>query len=730
MVHGIFPQLFEEQEWEAFTGILLTEAKFDQEDLKAVLPDWVEEERAISVALLKATFPHLFSVLHLSDGKLWGKFAKSSHCELEIPSAVTSKISIFQQLLLVQALRPDRLYSASALFASRVLGLKELFSQAVNLKSILSTSNTEPILIIISAGVDPSQELSELASSTVGSDNYVQVSMGQGQMEIAIQYLQSCAREGRWLCLKNLHLVTHWLPTLLKELSVIKPSPDFRLWLTSEVHPNFSTVLLEICTKITYEAPPGIKRNMLRTYDSWPSSFISKRGNALRAKALFVLSWFHAVIQERRTYIPQGWTKFYEFSSADLRVAADIIDRVCLNSDRSTQWEYIHGLFETAVYGGRIDDAFDLRVLSSYLKEFFDNKVMTAGSRKLLGGIISVPASVDYKEHMHAVRTLPDTDNPEFFGLPENIERSAQCTSSRRMIDQLKRLLRQTEIADKFDVHRWNVELSPILVLWKKLNQGSQIIHLQLTPPQFDKEMEEEPPVLSFIRLEYYSGVRLVQNVHSSLASISKVIRGAILLTDDIHTLATSLLKHETPNAWQNRWEGPEDPLAYLRGAMRRALAIQTWLPKAETGQLLDENIDLSHLFHPDTFLNALRQQTARNCKVSMDNLKFVCSWKGKIPNANLSITITGIYLEGCLFDEHQLSDCHHDSPVVSLVPPFTAAWIPKDSPAPYREDEVLSLPIYFTSDRERIVTCIHLPCGGNHDHWIQAGTALFLKNN
>lgn len=76
-----------------------------------------------------------------------------------------------------------------------------------------------------------------------------------------------------------------------------------------------------------------------------------------------------------------------------------------------------------------------------------------------------------YQEHIQAIKVVPDTDNPELFGLPENIERSAQCTTSRRVIDQLKRLLRPIEIADKFDVQRWNAELSPILVLWKKLNQ-------------------------------------------------------------------------------------------------------------------------------------------------------------------------------------------------------------------------------------------------------------------
>jgi len=44
----------------------------------------------------------------------------------------------------------------------------------------------------------------------------VKVAMGQGQAEVAMQLLQECATNGEWLCLKNLHLVTAWLPTLEK----------------------------------------------------------------------------------------------------------------------------------------------------------------------------------------------------------------------------------------------------------------------------------------------------------------------------------------------------------------------------------------------------------------------------------------------------------------------------------------------------------------------------------
>lgn len=44
----------------------------------------------------------------------------------------------------------------------------------------------------------------------------MQIAMGQGQMQIALDSLKKCSSQGTWLCLKNLHLVTTWLTTLEK----------------------------------------------------------------------------------------------------------------------------------------------------------------------------------------------------------------------------------------------------------------------------------------------------------------------------------------------------------------------------------------------------------------------------------------------------------------------------------------------------------------------------------
>lgn len=126
-----------------------------------------------------------------------------------------------------------------------------------------------PLLLISSPGADASKELEEYAAKTIGAGQYEELAMGGGQQEVAMHMLRAAAAAGGWLCLKNLHLVVAWLPSLEKELSSLEPHPEFRLWLTSETHNTFPSILLQQSLKATFESPPGIKKNLQRTFESW-----------------------------------------------------------------------------------------------------------------------------------------------------------------------------------------------------------------------------------------------------------------------------------------------------------------------------------------------------------------------------------------------------------------------------------------------------------------------------
>ncbi|XP_013915709.1 PREDICTED: cytoplasmic dynein 2 heavy chain 1 [Thamnophis sirtalis] len=732
-VKGMHPELFQNNEWDTFTGVIIGDMLRKSDSTKSIrdqIPSWIEQERSWAVATLKISLPTLYQMVCFQDEALWQPFSRSSVCEQEFPSIIANRMSLFQQVLVVQAVRPDRLQSAMALFACKTLGIKELSPPPLNLKRLYKeTLEIEPILIIISPGADPSQELQELASTERNGECYHQVAMGQGQADLAIQMVKDCARNGEWLCLKNLHLVVSWLPILEKELNNLQPQPGFRLWLTAEVHPSFSPILLQSSLKITYEAPPGLKKNLMRTYESWTPEQISKKGNLARAHALFSLAWFHAACQERRNYIPQGWTKFYEFSLSDLRAGYDIIDRL-FDGTKDFQWEFVHGLLENAIYGGRIDNYFDMRVLRSYLEQFFNSRVIADSNfrgKKMsrFPYSISLPSSCNILDYRHVIESLPEDDKPDFFGLPANIARSSQRMISSLVISQLRILSRSVTAGCKFDREIWSNELSPVLNLWKKLNQNSNLIHQKVSPPS----ERQGSPILSFIILEQFNAIRLVQSIHQSLAALSKVIRGTSLLSSEVQKLASALLNQKCPLTWQSKWEGPEDPLQYLRAVVARAHAIQNWVSKAEKQTLLLDTLDLSELFHPDTFLNALRQETARVMTCSVDSLKFTASWKGQIREAKLQVQISGLQLEGCSFDGNRLSENQHDSSSVSTVLPCYMAWIPQNTYGPYSPEECISLPVYTSAERDCVVTNIDVPCGGNQDQWIQCGAALFLKN-
>ena len=117
----------------------------------------------------------------------------------------------------------------------------------------------------------------------------------------------------------------------------------------------------------------------------------------------------------------------------------------------------------------------------------------------------------------------------------------------------------------------------------------------------------------SFIKLELYNAIHLAQHIHTTLASLAKVIKGTQLLTNDVEALAVAIMRQQVPADWSRRWDaGPEDPVQWLKALMSKALALGSWAEKADSGRLLSSTLDLSDLFHPDTFLNALRQQTAR----------------------------------------------------------------------------------------------------------------------
>ena len=92
---------------------------------------------------------------------------------------------------------------------------------------------------------------------------------------------------------------------------------------------------------------------------------------------------------------------------------------------------------------------------------------------------------------------------------------------------------------------------------------------------------------------------------------------------------------------------------------------------------------------------------------------------------------VCGLLLEGCSFDGSRLLENQRDSLSVSIVPPCSVAWVTKDTTPPYNPTECISLPLYYSAERYKLVTCMDVPAGtgASKTLWIQSGAAFFLKN-
>ena len=699
------------------------------------VPRWVPQEVSGRYANLVGAFPAIASAYDLEDGGKWSDWMRSPNAEACVPSGAPHGASVFAELLLVQAMRPDRLASAMSAFVCGELGVESIAPAPLSMHRVCEeASASSPVLFIVTPGSDPSQELEEHAASR-GEGRYHQLAMGQGQAEEALRLLRECARTGDWLCLKNLHLVVSWLPTLEKEVYALDAHPEFRLFFTSEPHDKFPSSLLEGCLKVTYEAPPGLKRNVSRTYEAWSPQYVAE-GSPLRAKLLFLLAWFHAVVQERRAYVPQGWSKFYEFSFADLRSGADIIDQACENG-QTPQWSQLHGLLERAIYGGRVDSAYDIVVLRTYLKQFFSAEMTGGGGvrvRALPGTDIALPQTANHGEFVALLRQLDEANSPRLFSLPVNVDRTVQVADSEHVIASLRAMAAAAGTSLGFDREAWSVALAPLLRAWERLIGAHPELRERTTGAV---GAASTAPVDAFVDLERARGQVAVEEVDRSLSTLTRVLAGSELLTPATFAAGKLLMEGAVPPSWEKHWEGPEEPVAYCKAVVARMLAVNAMLDRRrDPGGLLSRPARLDSFFHPETFLNALRQQSAREARVAIDSLALVTAWDPDDGIVRGGCVVEGLRLQGAVLNSGRLEEPAPDAPPFQTLPPVRLAWLAPDAPGAEGPrggmggDPPLRVPLYLTATREKAIAEVQLPVLDAEEgaRWVLAGAACFAE--
>lgn len=73
------------------------------------------------------------------------------------------------------------------------------------------------------------------------------------------------------------------------------------------------------------EPPNGLKLNLRNTYFKIPATALVECSHESYPSLVFVLAFFHAVVQERRKYGKIGWNVPYDFNESDFQVSVYIV---------------------------------------------------------------------------------------------------------------------------------------------------------------------------------------------------------------------------------------------------------------------------------------------------------------------------------------------------------------------------------------------------------------------
>lgn len=95
-------------------------------------------------------------------------------------------------------------------------------------------------------------------------------------------------------------------------------------------------------------------------------------------------------------------------------------------------------------------------------------------------------------------------------------------------------------ISDRIDKDVWQRNLTPFLLLWRKLNQGLDFVKMHVPDVSIHNS-----PIQSFITNEFRDAIVLIQTIHKDFSMIHKIIKGQLVLQNDHYSVLDSLLKLE-----------------------------------------------------------------------------------------------------------------------------------------------------------------------------------------
>nr|XP_025044359.1 dynein heavy chain 12, axonemal isoform X2 [Pelodiscus sinensis] len=678
---------------------------------------------------------------HISENASeWRKIydSKEPHNVL-LPKPWDKTLNELQKMIILRCLRSDKISPAITIFVTDKLGKKFVEPPPFDLTKSYSDSNsTVPLVFVLSPGADPMSSLLKFANDkNMVGNKFQAISLGQGQGPIATKMIREGMEEGTWVCLQNCHLAVSWMPMLEKiceEFNHDTCHQFFRLWLTSYPSPKFPVTILQNGVKMTNESPTGLRLNLLQSYVSDPLSdptFFSGCPGKEETweKLLFGVCFFHALVQERKKFGPLGWNIPYGFNESDLRISIRQL-QLFINEYDQVPFEAISYLTGECNYGGRVTDDWDRRLLLTMLDDFYNPDVIKNPRYTFSpSGNYYAPPKGTYEDYIEFIKNLPFSQQPEVFGLHENVDISKDLQQTKLLFESL--IVTQGGGTQGGSSGGGDSTLYEIAddILSKLPNDFDIEASLIKYPVRYEESMN----TVLVQEMERFNN--LIRTIRITLINLKKAIKGLVVMDSELEALSSSLLVGKVAENWANRSYPSLKPLgSYILDFLARLKFLQDWYELGKPSVFW-----LSGFYFTQAFLTGAMQNYARKYTIPIDLLGYEFQVIPKDTSDTApedGVYIYGLFLDGARWDRDKglLAEQHPKL----LFDPMPIIWIKPTKKSDIKKTSAYVCPLYKTSERKgtlsttghstNFVIALMLETDKPVQHWVKRGVALLCQ--
>lgn len=698
------------------------------------LPNSYWEE--ISKVEQLAIFSNFIKSFHENENE-WKTIYDNFEIGVELPQPWHTNLNLFRKLIVVRLLRPDKLLQSISNFVKTEMDERFIKPPPFDISVSYSDSyNLSPLIFILSPGTDPMTALVKFAEEMEFSDRFQSISLGQGQGPIAQALISSAVEAGLWLCLQNCHLATSWMPSLEKIFENLEPSnthTNFRLWLTSYPSPKFPISILQRGVKMTNEPPTGLQNNLFKSYISNPvkdPDFYSGCPNhqIMFARLLYGLAFFHAVVQERRTFGPLGWNIAYGFNDSDFDISVQQMQMFINESDEP--YEALTYLIGECNYGGRVTDDWDRRLIVTILADFFNPKVANNYNYSFssAGEYYSLPESPDYTIYLKHIKLLPQNHPPEVFGLHTNAGITRDLQNSKMLLSSTLKAYGSISGSGGGETDKFIT-----MICTDILSKLPKKFDLEVAKQKYPVEYTESMNTVLVQEMERFN--KLLNVVNSSLVTMQKAIQGLVAMSPPVEAFANSLILGKVPDVWMKvSYPSLKNLSNYVIDFIKRIDFLQKWFDSGKPATYW-----ISGFFFTQAFLTGVKQNFARKYTIPIDKLTYdfnILRTDSEDKAPKDGAYIYGLFTDGARWDrmKGRLEELYpkilNDAMPLICIKPI------KDQD--YDERGRYKCPVYKTSERKGVLSTtghstnyvlyILLDTNVRTSHWIKRSVALLCQ--